>query len=149
MTLYLHLWCVWVAPCDYIGWTEQCNSVLETVGEIGDGKYAEVWNQLDTIRVFARCSPQGKAKVIRCIQKNKEHHVLMCGDGGNDVGALKQADVGLALLSGYGNANTSDGAAGAVRFHFCLRASCVFNLAFAWCIWGLWCACLLIPEVGW
>lgn len=24
------------------------------------------------------------------------------------MGALKQADVGLALLSGYGNANTSD-----------------------------------------
>ena len=69
----------------------------------------DIYSEVDAIRVFARCSPQGKAKIIRCLQKNDpENHVLMCGDGGNDVGALKQADVGLALLSGYGNANTTD-----------------------------------------
>ena len=81
------------------------------LAEVESGPCAEgdVFSEVDAIRVFARCSPHGKAKVIRALQRNNpENHVLMCGDGGNDVGALKQADVGLALLSGYGNANTTD-----------------------------------------
>eukprot|EP01061_Rhynchopus_euleeides_P046827 TRINITY_DN9076_c1_g2_i1.p1 TRINITY_DN9076_c1_g2~~TRINITY_DN9076_c1_g2_i1.p1 ORF type:complete len:1488 (+),score=730.92 TRINITY_DN9076_c1_g2_i1:464-4465(+) len=65
-----------------------------------------LWDVMTHIRVFARMSPPGKAKVIRALQDRLGAHVLMCGDGSNDVGALKQADVGLALLSGYGNANT-------------------------------------------
>ena len=72
-------------------------------------QYDQMWEDVDAIRVFARMSPEGKAKVISEMQERKTHAVLMCGDGGNDVGALKQADVGLALLSGYGNANTAAG----------------------------------------
>ena len=69
----------------------------------------KVWDHVDQICIFARMSPQGKARVIRSMQTRQGHNVFMCGDGGNDVGALKQADVGLALLSGYGNTNTTDG----------------------------------------
>jgi len=67
----------------------------------------ELWQSLTQLRVYARMTPQGKAAVIRELQKQGQS-VLMCGDGGNDVGALKQADVGLALLAGHGNVNTTD-----------------------------------------
>jgi cation-transporting ATPase 13A1 len=74
-----------------------------------DVSSGEVLEHVELFSVFARMSPQGKARVIRALQKKRGAHVLMCGDGGNDVGALKQAEVGLALLSGYGNMNTTDG----------------------------------------
>jgi manganese-transporting P-type ATPase len=47
--------------------------------------------------VFSRVSPQQKEQLI--IQLKKLGTVLMCGDGSNDVGALRQADVGISVIN--------------------------------------------------
>ena len=46
--------------------------------------------------VYARCSPDNKTQLVQSLQK-EGFHVLMCGDGANDCGALKAADVGVSL----------------------------------------------------
>lgn len=46
--------------------------------------------------IFARMLPEHKTILVECLRDEK-FTVLMCGDGANDCGALRAADVGVSL----------------------------------------------------
>ena len=50
--------------------------------------------QLASVRIFARLSPFQKEQIIQAVRRSEKSYSFMCGDGGNDVGALKEATVG-------------------------------------------------------
>lgn len=49
------------------------------------------------VSIFARADPSHKEKIIERYNRAGKY-TLMCGDGTNDVGALKSAHVGIALM---------------------------------------------------
>lgn len=65
----------------------------QELNAISDVKLLE---KVDSIRVFARVSPEHKVRIVQAL-KDRGHVVSMTGDGVNDAPSLKQADVGVAM----------------------------------------------------
>ncbi len=74
------------------------NKYLET----GDNKYKSSYDTFQTIirygKIFARMGSSQKAMLVAALQ-DENLTVLMCGDGANDVAALRTADVGVSLTN--------------------------------------------------
>ncbi|KKS44009.1 MAG: ATPase, P-type (Transporting), HAD superfamily, subfamily IC [candidate division CPR1 bacterium GW2011_GWA2_42_17] len=84
------------------------NSIAEKIGLIQKGEEIltgkqfeqlsddEATERLPHVRIFARTTPDHKLRIVRLLQKMGQV-VAVTGDGVNDVLALKQADVGVAM----------------------------------------------------
>ncbi len=60
---------------------------------------------LESHMIFGRVDPDQKRDIIKALQ-SQGHTVAMVGDGVNDIMALKQADIGVAMGSGVPAART-------------------------------------------
>ena len=59
---------------------------------------SDVGKVIRYVHVFSRTSPNQKTEIVAQLN-NQGNMTLMTGDGTNDVGSLKRADVGLAIVN--------------------------------------------------
>ncbi|KAI5160102.1 manganese-transporting P-type ATPase [Nematocida ausubeli] len=77
----------------HLSGSSEIDAFLHSVSQMSESEQKTVvWPS-----VFARADPDSKEKIISLLNSIGEY-TLMCGDGTNDVGALKTAHAGIALL---------------------------------------------------
>ena len=60
-------------------------------------EYAELLLKSHSV-IFCRSTPKEKAKIVKFVKRELKGLVLAIGDGGNDVGMIEEANVGVGLV---------------------------------------------------
>ena len=87
-----------LATCRDIGWTVDPADVV-TGAELDALEGEQFEAAVEKSVVFARLRPEQKVKIVKALRARKIH-TAMIGDGVNDVPAIKEADLGIAMDEG-------------------------------------------------
>ncbi len=84
-----------VAVATELGILKEGRNVLtgQDLSRLSDQELAD---QVDSVDVFARISPEHKLRIVNAFL-DKDYIVAMTGDGVNDAPSLKRADIGVAM----------------------------------------------------
>ena len=77
------------------------NSLLSTLKPSKATQYVKQY-VLPQTKVIASASPNDKSSFVHWLESSCNRHILMCGDGVNDIKAMQQASVSIAMLGGFG-----------------------------------------------
>jgi cation-transporting ATPase E len=81
-----------------IGWNIK-DEELVSGNEIDEINDEEFFNTVQKKKIFARLKPEHKLKIIKALRKEKIY-TAMIGDGVNDLPAIKESDMGIAMEEG-------------------------------------------------
>lgn len=81
-----------------IGWQINDDEMI-TGGELEKLSDNDFKNAILKNQIFARLKPEHKLKIIKCLKEEKIY-TAMIGDGVNDLPAIKEADMGIAMEEG-------------------------------------------------
>lgn len=82
------------------------NEINLSGSEIDAMNDEELDGKIEKVRICSRVAPEHKLKIVQSLQR-MGHVSAMTGDGVNDVPALRQADIGVAMGSGTDVAKAS------------------------------------------
>jgi phospholipid-translocating ATPase len=71
--------------------------MLEESDPIVVGHYCKIMQRSNSV-IFCRSSPKEKALIVKFVKRNLGYVVLGIGDGGNDVGMIEEAQIGVGII---------------------------------------------------
>ncbi|MCI0450041.1 MAG: HAD-IC family P-type ATPase [Chlorobi bacterium] len=81
-----------------IGWDINDDELISGT-EIDKVDDADFYNTIQRKKIFARLKPEHKLRIIKTLRKEKIY-TAMIGDGVNDLPAIKESDMGIAMEEG-------------------------------------------------